>query len=383
MNTLYPSLVLLLGLGFMSAAAAEPLNYAEKDLWLCHPDNLNACDTDLSTTTVLADGSTKLETFNRAEDADVDCFYVYPTVSNDPGGNSDAVTSPEERRVIQVQFARFGEVCRTFAPLYRQVTLTALRARFTENPMSIDRMMAYNDVKAAWDYYLKHDNDGRGVVLIGHSQGAGVLSQLIASEIEGKPVADQIISALLIGTSNVRVPEGRDVGDTFKEMALCRDASQTGCIVNFASFRSTVLPPENTLFGRPRDGKGSSACNNPAALAGGKTFLDAYLSNGLNIAATADSERVVWTTSEEVKTAFVRVPGLLSGECVSHDGLNYLQVTVNSDVNDPRTDVIDGDVMAGGNIVPSWGLHLIDMHLAMGDMINLVESQADAYLSKQ
>lgn len=364
--------------------AAEALDYSNKDHWLCRPDHANTCDTDLSTTLVRADGSVKKERFRAARRPEIDCFYVYPTVSNDPGGNSDAVVSPEEERVIQAQFARFGAVCRTFAPLYRQVTLTALRARFTSTPIPADRVMSYNDVKAAWDYYLEHDNDGRGVVLVGHSQGSGVLTELIRNEIEGRPVQDKIISALLIGTSNITVPEGKDVGGTFKHMPLCRDQNQTGCIVTFASFRADVPPPADTLFGRPRDGKGISACNNPAALAGGKTFLDPYLAAGTASIAEGSSSTTStkWTERHDVTSAFVRVPGLLSGECVSKGGLNYFEVTVNGDVNDPRTDTIEGDVMNGGEIVKSWGLHLIDMHVAMGDMIELVRTQAKAYLSR-
>src|SRR5262245_64337000 len=86
---------------------------------------------------------------------------------------------PEERSVVQHQFARFGSQCRPYAPLYRQVTLTALRANLSGKPMRSDRALAYNDVLDAWKYYLEHDNQGRGVVLIGHSQGSGVLIQLI------------------------------------------------------------------------------------------------------------------------------------------------------------------------------------------------------------
>ena len=70
----------------------------------------------------------------------------------------------------------------------------------------------------AWNHYLKNDNNGRGVVLIGHSQGSGVLSQLIRNEIDGKPIQSRIISALLLGT-NVAVPKGKDVGGAFKTHA--------------------------------------------------------------------------------------------------------------------------------------------------------------------
>ncbi|WP_240700194.1 DUF3089 domain-containing protein [Sphingomonas gei] len=101
---------------------------------------------------------------------------------------------PEERRVVQLQAARFGAKCRLFAPMYRQVTLTALRSMIGGATPAIDRDLAYRDVKAAWDDYLAHDNKGRGVVLIGHSQGSMILTQLLKREIEGKPAADRMIS---------------------------------------------------------------------------------------------------------------------------------------------------------------------------------------------
>ena len=89
------------------------------------------------------------------------------------------VAGPEELSVIRAQFARFGSQCRVYAPLYRQVTLTALRAFMAGRPTTADRLLPYNDVLDAWNYYLEHDNNGRGVVLIGHSQGSFVLMDLI------------------------------------------------------------------------------------------------------------------------------------------------------------------------------------------------------------
>ena len=90
-----------------------------------------------------------------------------------------------------------------------------------------DREMAYADARAAWRHYLAHDNGGRGVVLIGQSQGAFMLKRLIMEEIEGKPAQKQLVSALLPGT-DLAVPAGRDVGGDFKSVPLCRASSQTG-----------------------------------------------------------------------------------------------------------------------------------------------------------
>ena len=202
----------------------------------------DACAVDLTATVISEDGRLTQEKFAPNPKAPIDCFYVYPTVSLDPGGNSDMTPGNEERNVIRAQFARFTSQCRPFAPLYRQVTLTALRAATAGKPIAADRALGYNDVLDAWNHYLKNDNNGRGVVLIGHSQGSGVLSQLIRNEIDGKPIQSRIISALLLG-SNVAVPKGKDVGGTFKNMPLCRSSNQTGCIVTYVSFRSTIPPP--------------------------------------------------------------------------------------------------------------------------------------------
>ena len=110
-------------------------------------------------------------------------------------------------------------------------------------PIAVDRALGYNDVVDAWNYYLQHDNNGRGVVLVGHSQGSGVLTQLIRNEIDGKPVQSRLVSAMLLGTS-LPVPRGKDVGGAFKYIPLCRSASQTGCVIAYASFRSTIPPPD-------------------------------------------------------------------------------------------------------------------------------------------
>ena len=132
------------------------------------------------------------------------------------------------------------------------------------------------DVRDAWNYYLQHDNKGRGVVLVGHSQGSFILIELMRHEIDGKPIQSQIVSAILLGAT-VAVPKGKDVGGTFKTISLCHSATQIGCLMVYASFRSTVPPPANTLFGKVPEPDMVAACTNPAALAGGSGALHAYL----------------------------------------------------------------------------------------------------------
>src|SRR4029434_818315 len=174
-------------------------DYSKAETWLCRPGRHDACDVDLTTTVISANGKLAREQWAANPKAPIDCFYVYPTVSLDPTPNSDMVAGEEELSVVRVQAARFGSQCRVFAPLYRQVTLAALRSVLAGRNANVDRNLAYNDVLDAWNYYLKNDNQGRGIVLIGHSQGSMVLTELIKREIDGKPIQKQLISALLLG----------------------------------------------------------------------------------------------------------------------------------------------------------------------------------------
>src|ERR1700734_1147307 len=281
-------------------------DYTNGDNWLCRPGRQDACDVALSTTVITADGKLTRQDWTANPNAEIDCFYVYPTVSNDPGGNSDMIPGAEEKSVVRVQFARFGSKCRVYAPLYRQVTLTALRAALGGSPIPVDRALAYNDVLDAWNYYLEHDNHGRGVVLIGHSQGSGILTALIKNEIDGKPVQSRIVSALLLGT-NLPVPKGKDVGGAFQHMPLCHAANQTGCVITYASFRAAAPPPPNSHFGKVTGEGMIAACTNPAALAGGSGDLRAYLrSTGSGFVSVAEAAPGPWVKSgQPITTPFV------------------------------------------------------------------------------
>ncbi len=378
------ALGLFAGAPAANAQAPARNDYADGKTWLCKPGRQDACAIPLDATVIRADGATSTDTYHAAADPKIDCFYVYPTVSNDPGGNSDMTPGPEEISVIKQQFARFGEVCRTFAPLYRQITLTALKARMTGHPMPADPTLGYNDVKDAWNYYLEHNNQGRGVVLIGHSQGSGVLTQLVKNDIDGKPVQSKIISVIL-GGSRLQVPVGKDVGGDFKSIPLCHSATQVGCAMNFASFRADSPPPADSLFGGASAAGMEAACSNPAALGGGKGALHAYLASGAETiaAGSTDSEKPkAWTTPPtRIATPFVEVPGMLSAECQKDaGGKTYLAISTNPNPGGKRTSTYTGDVVILGKVQKNWGLHLIDMNLAMGNLIEDVRSEGAAYL---
>jgi hypothetical protein len=365
--------ILLMSAPAAAQAPAPAPVYSRDSAWLCLPGRADACGQPLATTALNANGYGSTGQVLADRNAKVDCFYVYPTVSRDPGLNSDLAPGLEENGTAAVQLARFASVCRTFAPVYRQVTATALPRAFAGEDIRPNFATAYADVLAAWKDFLARRNQGRRFVLIGHSQGSIHLLKLLQEEIEGKPVAKRMLSAILLGWA-VEVPQGKRVGGSLKSTPLCTGVGQTGCVISYMSFRASAPPPAGSFLGRAAKPGMTAACTNPAALRGGKGKLDSYWF-AMSPAAPG-AQPVTWSSQGAPPTPFLRTEGLATAEC-RHDGqAGYLAVTENADPNDPRTDRIPGDVYIAGKLNPGWGLHLVDMNLAQGDLIRLVEAQA-------
>lgn len=357
------------------SAAHDGPHYERDSTWLCLPGRADTCGGPLATTALDAKGYGSTGDVPANQAAAIDCFYVYPTISRDPGLNSDLVPGLEENATAAVQLARFRSVCRTFAPLYRQVTLAALPRAFAGEDLSANFATAYGDVLAAWKDFLAHRNAGRPFVLIGHSQGAIHLLRLLAEEIEGKPEAKRMLSAIILGWP-VEVPEGKSVGGSLKSTPLCTKAGETGCVITYMTFRAAAPPPADAFLGRAAKAGMTAGCTNPAALGGGRAKLDSHwftLSP-----AQAGAEPVVWSSRGDPPTPFLRTEGLVTAECRHSGQAGWLAVTENAGPGDARTDRIPGDVYVMGKLNPGWGLHLIDVNVAQGDLVRLVEAQAAA-----
>lgn len=339
-------------------------SYADDKLWICLPGSSHdACHESLDATIINADGTMQAEPHVFATDPPIDCFYVYPTISTDKLPNSDFTPGDgEEIAITKQQAARLSSVCNVYAPVYRQVTLTVLTGAIPGT--AADREVPYADALNAWNYFQTQHSKGRPFVLIGHSQGAGILNRLVREQIDNDPaMRARLVSAFLIG-GNVVVPDGQDVGGDFQNVPLCRDKTQRGCVVAYSTFRATAPPPDTgALFGKPRSGTGVVACNNPASLAGGKVDQKPYYPSTGTLLPLGNLQ---------VTTPYVTLPHFLQGECVAKNGFNYMEITILADPADPRPDDI------GGNLTPGWGLHLVDVHIAMGDIVDLVKSQVAA-----
>jgi hypothetical protein len=355
-------------------APATPItatDYTSSAHWLCLPGRKDVCSTPIATTALNPNGYGSTGQSAVAKDPPVDCFYVYPTVSRDQGLNSDLHAGGEEQAAAQAQFARFAGVCKTYAPIYRQMTLAAVTAASTGGDVTAAAKLAYVDVASAWRSYLARYNKGRPFVLIGHSQGSLMLQELIRHEIEGKPIARRMVRAIIPGF-NVLVPQGKSVGGTFASTPLCSSPDQTGCVVTWVSFRENNPPPQGAMFGYSAAPGMTVGCVNPGrAGAAGWVTLDSYWYARSSLPVPGGP--IAWSSEGAPPTPYLRTEGLVSAKCISDGPRGYLSVRTNADPDDKRTDRVGGEVGLLGFFLPGWGMHLADMNIAQGDLIGSLE----------
>ena len=364
------SIALSLLLAAQAAAVAPAPDYSKSATWLCLPGRSDVCSTPLATTALNANGYGSTGRSLVAKDPALDCFYVYPTVSRDRGLNSDLQPN-EERGAAETQFARFAGSCRTFAPVYRQMTTGAIAAVAAGTDYRPAFNIAYSDVRAAWRNYLATRNQGRPFVLVGHSQGSWLLQKLIAEEIEGKPAARQMRLAIIPGF-NVLVPQGKLSGGTFKTTPLCSRPGETGCVITYVSFRERNVPPEGATFGwTPAPGM-TVGCVNPVR-PGSRDWekLDSYWNSRSTLPVPGGP--ITWSQEGAPPSPYLRTEGLASARCINDGQRGYLAIRTNADPRDRRTDRIGGEVGALGFFLPGWGMHLADISAPQGDLVRLVE----------
>jgi hypothetical protein len=347
--------------GRASAAepASPPADYSQAASWLCRPGQEAACTQDLDAMAVKPDGTRVRQSFAPAADPPIDCFYVYPTVSRQPTVYADMSPSPEIQAVARGQAGRLASRCRLFVPIYRQRTLFGIAD--TARNGEWDWSGPLRDVSAAWNWYLAHNNHGRGVVLIGHSQGTLLLQKLIADEIDGKPAQARLVSAFLAGAQSLQVPSGEGVGGSFKHIPLCAAAAQTGCVYVWGSYLAGD-PQRERFFGNNGANGLVAACANPAAPAGGNGALKAYLRKP----AMAPADEPPW----------VEVDGQLTASCIADDTGNVLRVSVLPTRFAPLLNAMLQEVSAR----PRWGLHRLDVNFVLGNILNVIDAQTASWM---
>lgn len=375
-----------------ASAQEDAAGSAQPTLWGCHPAQApNPC-TEPLTTTILGSTSIQprrvlgIEDPPLATDAPVDCFYVYPTVVDEPQANAPLRSLPEVRAILRYQASRFSQLCDVYAPIYRQSTLLTLASREylggTDEDVAAAADRAYADVRAAWRDYLAHANRGRGIVVIGHSQGTALLTRLLDEEVDDDPdVRSRIVSALLIG-GNVATKRGERTGGDFEHLPTCATADDVGCVVAYSMFgalpsgRTAIFGRVDTglrsAFGRPVGDDLEVACVNPAALAGDALLEPLTRTEPFPGLVGLGTEILYLGLRPRAATPWVRPGERYRATCETTNGVSHLRVRAASSAT----------IVPFPSPTADWGLHLGDVNLALGNLIRVVQRQVAAYTAR-
>lgn len=341
----------LAGAAALSSGAADPAG----TVWLCRPGLAHdPCTENLSYTAVPASGPGKVVDAQPAKPNGFDCFYVYPTVSTEPGTNSDLQVQRPEQEVAFAQASRFSQVCRVWAPMYRQITDAGLAGLSNPVKAIAGALTAYHSIRSGFEDYLEHYNDGRPIVFIGHSQGAAMLILLLSHLVDtNAALRKRLVLAIILG-GNVQVKNGSTLGGSFAHIPLCTQAAQAGCVIAYSSFPAE--PPTTALFGRP--GRGVSLLSGQLATAG----VHVACVNPARIGGTGPLDTFVPSLGT-AQTLWLEYDGEYTATCEQAGGATWLQVSRASSP-DQRPAVLSEPEG------PNWGYHPYDVNLALGNLVS-------------
>ena len=204
-------------------------NYQELEYWAAHPNKKD-----------WADYVPKESDFeDKQATAIADVFYIHPTTALSLSNMRNARLNAKRFNnrtdfVILNQATVFNGSCRVFAPRYRQVTLISFLKKAKNEKRTKVFNLAYSDVKAAFEHYLKHENQGRPIIIAGHSQGSYHGLRLLKEFFDGKPLFDQLVAAYLLGPAST-VP--MEKMQEFEDIAPARSASGVGKLIAWNSYK--------------------------------------------------------------------------------------------------------------------------------------------------
>lgn len=339
-------------------------HYDDPSAWLCLPGRQDPCAANLDATELLPDGTRAVVRDTKRDGADdVDCFYVYPTVdlSLAAANHPDFVDLAPMAHATIAQAARFRTTCRLFVPLYRQATIGAyLRSAATRDAYLA---VAASDVMDAFLHYMGTFNGGRKIVLLGHSQGAEMVTRVLKRFFDDDPVMrERLLVAMPIG-GHLEVAEGRTTGGTFSNLPICSRPDETGCVVGYRSFLAGIDvdpgAPEIPPPGR------QTVCVDPAALDAGapRPFSRALF-------PITPEQRQRMRGVDGVTTPFVMFRDFYAGRCVTRpDGFRYLAISLVDAPGDLRVSPVE---LTSRWMRSKLGLHVLDFQFPQGDLIDLV-----------
>ncbi|MFT3909566.1 MAG: DUF3089 domain-containing protein [Ferruginibacter sp.] len=265
-------------------------DYSDLKYWAAHPSKYDPSD---SVPAALK--------YNYRQDTLADVFFIHPTTLTDYSDtswnatiNDAAINIKTDNSTILYQASVFNESCRVFAPRYRQAHIRAFYTSKETAQKYFD--IAYADIKAAFEFYLEHYNNGRPIIIASHSQGTLHAGRLLKEFFEGKPLQNKLVCAYVIG---LPIPS-----DYFTQIHPCSDSLATGCFVGWRTFKSGYEPEF------VQQEKFKSIVINPLTWTSNEDYVPAYYNKGGvlqnfnkitdHVVSAQVHNNVLWTSKPDV-----------------------------------------------------------------------------------
>ena len=205
---------------------STPLDYTDLDNWAVHPQ-ITPSQLDF----------VKPET----NPYDVDVFYIHPTITTSRKNRAwNGNVSDQNYRqatlntAIKFQCSAWYGLGRTFAPFYRDAHIRSFQDQFKLEGGDDALRSAYEDIKSAFMHYLKHQNNGRPIVIVSHSQGTLHAGQLLKDFFEDQPLQKQLVAAYLVGIA-IKT-------EYFQNIPFMTSPDETGGFVTWNTYKRNHLP---------------------------------------------------------------------------------------------------------------------------------------------
>ena len=196
-------------------------SYDSVDDWLVHPDK------DQNEYSFLEKNNNLLK---------ADVFFVVPTLFADKKNiawNSDVYDTKFSKILIEssikYQATAWMDAGNLYSPNYRQAHFRVFDERFRENGGKKAYDLAYQDIKRSFEVYLKKYNNGKPIIIAGHSQGSAHLVTLLKEFFDGKNLKKKLIAAYLPGTI-IRESD-------FFDLELMSSEDETGGYLTWNTFK--------------------------------------------------------------------------------------------------------------------------------------------------
>ncbi len=232
-------------------------DYADESFWAALPGKSDPSD--------LVPPGVSVTSQKRA-----DVFFIHPTgylsgstwtSPMDP----DSAAEENTQWMMANQASAYNGCCEVYAPRYREASIFAYLSDSRDAVLGF----AYQDVAAAFDYFLATRDPARPFLIASHSQGTHHARRLLQEKIDGTPLVDMMVAAYLIGSVNIEFSDS--YFDALEDIVPCENESQLACVVHWDTFADGSEGLKRTE---------NSLCTNPLTWRNDEDRAEASLSHG-------------------------------------------------------------------------------------------------------